>query len=181
MRSTNILLAFYLILCLGFESCLSAGDTVLRCYSRLYVNEAETIQLLDKFWFKHPENRVDEQTVAIIEKNTPLKIEKVAFIDSTNCDTCRCIFKITNTAKDYEKTYWWIKSTDGDMVFEVVIANKYSWFNGFTSDLCVKYVLIMDKVSANFMNWQLSPEQKRKAKKTFEKDILLKLKLIKTN
>lgn len=179
MKSTHILIAFYLILCLAFISCLSAGDTVLRCYSRLYVNEAETIQLLDKFWLKHPENRVDEQTVAIIEKNTPLKVEKVAFIDSSNCNTCRCIFKITNTAKDYEKTYWWVKSTDGDMVFRVDIANKYSWFNGFTSDLCVMDVLFMDKASANFMNWQLTSAQKRKAKSTFENDILQKLKRLK--
>ncbi|MFN5919836.1 MAG: hypothetical protein ACK45I_00905 [Bacteroidota bacterium] len=179
MKSSRILQVFYLIFCLGFGSCLSAGDTVLRCYSRLYVNEAEAIQLLDKFWLKHPENRVDERTVAIIEKNTPLKIDKVVFIDTTICDTCRSIFKLTNTFEDYEKNYWWIKSTDGVMVFEVVIGNKYSWTNRFTSDLCVKSVLFTDNVSTNFMNWELTPDQKRKAKKTFEKDILLKLKLLK--
>lgn len=162
-----------IVFCLFLNSIMSQ---VMRCYSSIYLNKQNTIKLLNTFWNIYPENRVDELTIQKLEEITHRKEERFSFKDTSACDTCRSIFLMSRKNEEFESNSWLIKSTDGSIVFEIIIANEQMIVNGFNCDICLKSALFTDKYKDNFRSWEL-PRQKRKlAKKLFKEDILKKLK-----
>ncbi len=160
---------------LTMASCI-AGDGTLRCYSRLYSNPQKVKLAIMAMWNLYPENRVDELSIRKIEKHYPNLFQGQTFIDTSQCETCRSILKSESKKLEYLNDEWYVKSSDGNMIFRLDIANINEWTNGFNCDICIKYVIFMDKAEQNFLSWQLSKEQQIMAKKTFENDILIKLK-----
>ena len=79
MKNINKLI--FLIFALSQLGCISAGETVLKCYSRLYQDETNTKSMLIEFWKLHPENRVDEITINKIQINLYLIITIAYFVD----------------------------------------------------------------------------------------------------
>jgi hypothetical protein len=131
---------------------------------------------LYSLWDKYPENRVDEATILKIEKYFPKIFKDEVFIDTSLCSNCRSVLRSYVKLKDFERENWYIKSSNNEMVFCLTIANVGAWINGYTCDLCLRYVMYLDEPEKNFKSWELSKERKRHAKEVFEKDILYKLK-----
>ncbi|WP_320054350.1 hypothetical protein [uncultured Acetobacteroides sp.] len=166
-------------LVISTTSCISAGDTVVRCYSRLYADEKKVVKELNDFWEKYPENRVDGSTIRKIQKVYPRMFVANIFVDTSSSGCVQSyVFKSVTVNEDFKREEWYVKSADGRMVFIVDIANKGEWINGFNCDLCLMRVLFMDKVNLNFRNWELSSKEKKDARATFENDVLVKLKKV---
>ncbi|WP_320052075.1 hypothetical protein [uncultured Acetobacteroides sp.] len=173
-----ILRLFLITLIVSMTGCISAGDTVIKCYSRLYVNDKVMIKRLNYFWERYPENRLDSSIISKIQLIHHKMFSEFIFIDTSfNGHNQQYVFQKTTVNKDYKRDEWYIKSTDNRMIFIVDIANKGEWINGFNCDLCLVRVLFMNKINLNFRNWELSSEEKKDAKATFEKDVLDKLKM----
>ena len=158
-------------------SCI-AGDGTLKCYSRLVSDSSVVRKTLYAFWAKHPENRLDEATMQKIEKYHPNIFKVDAFIDSSTCYNCRSALRSYVRKGDFEREEWYIKSSNNEMVFNISISNVDAWINGFTCDVCLKSVLFLDAPEQNFKSWNQTKQRKKQARKTFETDVLPKLKKI---
>ena len=164
-----------MVMALFINSCIT-GDNTLKCYSRLVSDSAIVRKAIFVFWDKHPENRLDEVTIQKIENHFPNMFNgNKTFIDSSNCYKCRSALRSYVHFGDFEREEWYVKSSNGQMVFRLEIANIGAWINGFTCDLCLRYVLYLNESEKNFRNKELSKDRKKQAKKVFEEDILPKL------
>lgn len=165
------------VIVLLISSCIS-GDGTLRCYSRLVSDSTIVRKTLYEFWNKYPENRLDEATLLKLEKFAPNRFKGKTFIDSSKCNNCRSVLRSYVRNGDFQMEEWYIKSSNNEMVFRLGIANVGAWINGFTCDLCLKYVMYLDEREEGFKNWELSKGRKKHAREVFEKDVLPKLKRI---
>jgi hypothetical protein len=163
------------IIGMAASSCAFVGTTSLGCYSKLHLSGPKTAVILNQFWHRYPENRICDSLVDKIGKQSDIKVDLILSKYAASCTSCKCIFKVQSKTESYQKTSWWIRSSNGEMVFEVSVANKNSWLNGFTSDLCLETVLFTDDLAKNFRNWNLTREQKRWVRRLFQTDILPKL------
>jgi len=157
-------------------SCVSAGGTLIKSYGGMHANEENIEKAIILFWQQNPENRINSSDIQKVEKYFPKIFNGFTFKDTLNGDTSVFVFQWNIKTKDIYQKFWYLKSSDGKIIFNIEITNC----NPLTGncDICLTDAMFLDKIENNFRNWELSSQEKKQVKSLFEKDILKKIKII---
>lgn len=152
-------------------SCISAGESVLSTYTQWGNNQKEIENRLNDFCSKNPGNRVNSDDIKSIQNVFPLMFSDCLIYDSTFSNSSPYVFKKSMQISDYERERWYIKSSDGKLIFCINICNC----NYINCDIGLLHVMFLDSIQNNFRNWQLTSVQKKEARLKFRHDILNRL------
>jgi hypothetical protein len=169
----------YIMLIFLFVKCVSAGQPIIKSYSGMHANEELIEKAIKKFWEQNPENRVSSYDIQKVKEYFPRIFNGFTFNDSLNGDTILYVFQWSIKTKDYYRRFWYIKSSDDKIIFNIGISNC-GLLTG-NCELSLIDAMFLNKIENNFRNWELNSQEQKEAKELFEKDILRKLKIILRN
>ena len=161
----------------GMTFPLSAGSSVIKCYSRLHASEAELDSALQQLWHKYPENRISSADLKLIRQAFRGSRYRVDSLDSESSQllTERNVFKRRQKGSYTHKPVrftWGLKSANGRAIYSLSTANC----GVITSncDLCLVSALFLP-ITKPGGNWELSRQERIDAEVWFEEDILVKM------
>ena len=162
--------------CKGWQFPLSAGQSIIRCYSRVGASDEELKQALQAVWDKFPENRVDSATIERIRSMTRTRnLNNVPAVPSgpvTPADVAAFFHTVRTYSyegKPIVEESWMLKTANDLAVCYIDVANC-----GFNCDVCLTAGMFLPPVRPG-MNNEYSVKERAQLQTWFEQDILLKV------
>lgn len=161
----------------GWTPPLAAGNSVVRCYSRVDADEAEIEQALQQVWQHYPQNRYDSTIIRFVRaarrqqtpSNDPTPEEPLL----TEAQAFKHLRYPAGTP--HNQPLWTLKAANGRVLYTLAIANCGE--DGVHCGLCIEDItLLPPTIPLRRGSWNLTRQERADAERWFEQDILVKLK-----
>ena len=161
--------------CKGWQFPLSAGPSIIRCYSRVGASSSELKQAMQAVWDKYPENRVDSATLEqlrVIERaerngfSPPVPSEPVSRAEVANA-----FHRQGQTGGHWET--WVLKTAGNESICYLSIANCSNASS--RCDICFMAARFLPPTARAADNTGFSVKERAQLQTWFEQDILRKI------